>query len=57
MTEDEQKKAGNSWYGGLHHVERILYIGDTLYTMSKGLIQAHDIPALQEKGSLEIPQN
>lgn len=41
---------------GDKNVERILYIGDTLYTLSKGMIKAHDLSGLQEKNSLSIAQ-
>ncbi|MCL5291474.1 MAG: beta-propeller domain-containing protein [Actinobacteria bacterium] len=35
-------------------IERILYIGDTLYTVSKGLIKANGIADLREKKSLAL---
>lgn len=56
MTEEDRRKAGGSWYSSDRNVERIMYIGDTLYTLSKGLIRANDLASLQEKGSLAIPQ-
>ncbi|GAB6171055.1 hypothetical protein JCM15765_05330 [Paradesulfitobacterium aromaticivorans] len=36
-------------------VDRILYIGDTLYTLSKGMIKANTITDYRETGSLVIP--
>jgi uncharacterized secreted protein with C-terminal beta-propeller domain len=56
MTAEDRQKAGGSWYNSDRNVERILYIGDALYTLSKGLIRANDLSTLQEKGSLAIPQ-
>ena len=35
-------------------VERIIYIKDNLYTMSRGLIKASDINTMEEKGKLEL---
>ncbi|GAA3410224.1 beta-propeller domain-containing protein [Paenibacillus hodogayensis] len=55
MTADDRLKSGNVPYNSVRNVERIVYIGDTLYTLSKGLVKANDIATLQEKGSLTIP--
>lgn len=55
MTDEQRRQSGNNWYGSDRNVERIMYIGDTLYTLSKGLIQANDMTTLQVKGSLPIP--
>ena len=38
------------------HIERILYIDDTLYTLSKGMIKANDIKTIEEKNQLVIPK-
>ncbi|HHX87466.1 MAG TPA: hypothetical protein GX693_04705 [Firmicutes bacterium] len=42
--------------GGDRQIQRIIYIGDTLYTVSQGRFMAHDWPGLEELGLLEIPQ-
>jgi len=55
ITNDEYMKAGAYWYDSSKNVERILYINDDLYTISKGLIKANDINTLKAKGELEIP--
>ncbi|MEC0227799.1 beta-propeller domain-containing protein [Paenibacillus alba] len=55
LTEDDLKKAGQYVQAGDKQVQRVLYIGDTLYTVSNGLIKANDFNTLQEKGSLIIP--
>lgn len=39
---------------GRYFVSRILYIKDTLYTLSDGLIKANDINSLQEKSRLPL---
>lgn len=39
----------NDWStDGSKYVNRLLYIGDTLYTMSQGAVKAHDLHNLQE---------
>src|SRR5690606_16804906 len=58
MTEEERLKASNNgWYGSNNHnVERILYINDTLYTLSPGMIKTHDLLTFKEKDSLSMPE-
>lgn len=55
INDEEYLKSGSDWYGGRNNVERIIYIGDTLYTISKGMIKAHDLNSLEEVGRMEIP--
>ncbi len=57
ISEEEYLKAGNYYYSDDKFVERILYINDTLYTLSKGMCKAHGIDDLKEKGVLTIPAN
>ncbi|OPZ89544.1 MAG: Beta propeller domain protein [Firmicutes bacterium ADurb.Bin419] len=57
ISEEEYLKAGNYYYSDDKFVERILYIDDTLYTLSKGMYKAHGIEDLKEKGVLTIPAN
>lgn len=45
---------GYSDYNYEKKVERILYINNNLYTLSKGLIKSTDINTMQENGALEI---
>lgn len=39
---------------GQYIVDRILYIKDTIYTLSNGLIKASDINNLREKSKLKL---
>jgi len=55
ISSDEYLKAGDRWYNSDNNIERILYIGDTLYTLSNGMIKANALPDLKETGSLLIP--
>lgn len=56
LTAEDQHKAGRGWYSSDKNIERILYIGDTLYTLSKGMIKASELATLKEINSLVIPQ-
>jgi uncharacterized secreted protein with C-terminal beta-propeller domain len=43
-----------SMFDGQNFVDRILYIKDTLYTLSNSLIKANDINTLKEKSKLKL---
>lgn len=43
-----------NWYDSNKNVERIIYIGDTLYALSKSMITAHNLNRLQEVNRLII---
>lgn len=45
-------KAGQHYMNSSNAIERIIFIKDTLYTISKGMIKANDLASLQEKNSL-----
>ncbi|MFM9330441.1 beta-propeller domain-containing protein [Paenibacillus mesotrionivorans] len=55
LGEDELKKAGGSLYESNHQIGRLLYIGDTLYSLSPGQIRAQNLETLAETGRLELP--
>lgn len=55
ISEEEYSKSGDRWYNSDKNVERIIYIGDDIYTISKGMIKANGIKDMKEKGSLLIP--
>lgn len=55
LSNEEYLKAGNRWYGGDKTVQRIIYIGDNLYTMSQGMIKANKMSDLGELNKLLIP--
>lgn len=55
ISEEEYLKSGNRWHDSNKNVERIIYIGDDIYTISKGMIKANSIKDMKEKGSLLIP--
>lgn len=57
MSEEEYKKAGSYYYNPEKYVERILYISDTLYTLSPGMVKVHGLYDMEEKDSLVIPEN
>jgi inhibitor of cysteine peptidase len=55
LSNTEYLKAGNNWYDSDKSVQRIIYVGDKLYTLSNGRIKANAISDLKEKGSITIP--
>ncbi|CAG7625394.1 hypothetical protein PAESOLCIP111_02721 [Paenibacillus solanacearum] len=55
LSDSDIQKAGRSWYGSDKNIERLLYIGDTLYTSSQGMIKANDLTDLREIGTLTLP--
>lgn len=54
LSEDDYLKAGNHWYDSEKNVSRILYIDDTLYTLSGKYIKANGLPALGEIKTLAV---
>lgn len=54
LTEEDFLKAGSYWYDSEKNIERILYINENLYTLSKMMIKANKLEGLQETGSLVI---
>ncbi|KPV59041.1 hypothetical protein QJ48_13215 [Paenibacillus sp. A3] len=55
LTGDDMNKAGQHWYGSERNIERLLYIGDTLYSSSPDMLKANDLNTLREVGSLQLP--
>ncbi|MGF7036302.1 putative secreted protein with C-terminal beta-propeller domain [Paenibacillus mucilaginosus] len=55
LSEEAMKKAGSSWYGSDLNIERLLYIGDTLYSASQGMMKANDLASLKDLRSLPLP--
>ncbi|MFA4884335.1 MAG: beta-propeller domain-containing protein [Desulfotomaculaceae bacterium] len=54
LSGEDYLKAGNYWYNSEKDIERIVYIDDTLYTLSQRMLKANQIDDLQEVSSLEI---
>ncbi|WHH59377.1 beta-propeller domain-containing protein [Petroclostridium sp. X23] len=54
LTEEDYLKSGNYWYNSERNVERILYIDDIIYTLSKGMIKANNMSDLKEKKAVII---
>lgn len=55
LSDEDYKKAGEYWYDGSKNVKRIIYIGDTIYTISEDMIRANDLKDMKDKGMLLIP--
>ena len=56
LNQEEYLKAGDYYYNPDKYVERILYIDDMLYTMSKGMFKVNSLKDLKERDSIEIPE-
>ncbi|MHB8984798.1 MAG: beta-propeller domain-containing protein [Eubacteriales bacterium] len=54
LSNDDYLKAGDYWYDSEKNVQRVLYIGNVLYTLSGKYIKANGLPALGEIKTLEI---
>jgi hypothetical protein len=54
LDEDELLKAGQFWHNGDRFIRRILYIGDTLYTVSDTTVKANALDDLREIGVLHL---
>lgn len=51
---DAFAKSGSYWYGGERDIQRIVRIGDTLYTISQAAVQANRIGNLDKLGATEL---
>ncbi|AEV70471.1 beta-propeller domain-containing protein [Acetivibrio clariflavus] len=57
ISDEEYIKSGIYDFYSPKTIERIIYINDTLYTLSKGMYKANRLSDLSEIGTLKIPQN
>lgn len=55
LSEDDYLKAGDYWYDGNSNIQRIIYIEETLYTISNNKIKAHSLDTFKELNSINIP--
>jgi inhibitor of cysteine peptidase len=55
LTEEDLLKAGYSSYDRDKEVKRILYIDDTLYTLSDGMVKANGLVDLVERKAVKLP--
>ncbi len=53
--DDTLLKSGWYYYGSKYSVKRSLYMDDTLYTISNGMIKANDLDNLDEINAIELP--
>src|SRR5665648_160106 len=52
LKDGDLLKSGQNYINGFNAIERIIFIKDNLYTISKHMIKANDLASLQEKNSL-----
>lgn len=54
LKEEDLLKAGQHYKNNSKAIERIIYIKNTLFTVSKGMIKANDLTSLEEQNSLVL---
>ena len=52
LKDEDILKSGQYYLNSSKAIERIIFIKDTLYTLSQAMIKANDLHSLQEKNSL-----
>jgi hypothetical protein len=57
LTDEDMKKAGQYSYDNQKQVNRILYIDDTLYTLSNGMIKANEMSNLKDLNSVQFQKD
>lgn len=50
--DEDMQKAGGYWYGGRQDIQRILRIGDSLFTISNAQVQAHGENNVKKEGAV-----
>ena len=55
LDRDDMLRAGSGWYSSDKNINRIIYIDDTLYTLSNKILKANGLDDMKEKSELEIP--
>lgn len=55
LSDEDMLKSGYGWYESEKNVERVLYINETLYTISNSRIKANEIDTLVQIGELQLP--
>ncbi|WP_281886021.1 beta-propeller domain-containing protein [Paenibacillus sp. YYML68] len=55
LTDDDMQRAGKYWYSSDRNIERLLYIGDALYSVSPDKIKANRLSDLNELGAVTLP--
>jgi uncharacterized secreted protein with C-terminal beta-propeller domain len=53
-ADQESEKTGYYWYSQ-YAIERSLYIGDNLYTVSSGMVKANSLTDLSELAAIKLP--
>lgn len=55
LTADDLAKSGQYGFDYTKSVRRVLYAGNTLYTLSEHMLKANDLSSLKERGALKYP--
>ncbi|WP_337101029.1 beta-propeller domain-containing protein [Paenibacillus sp. YIM B09110] len=57
LSDEDLLKSGQYGFDYSKAVKRILYAGDTLYTLSDSMLKANNLDSLKERGSLTYPKS
>jgi len=55
LDNEDYLKSGHGWYRSEKDIYRVLYIGDTLYTVSDSMIMANDLSTMAQMKKLLLP--
>ncbi len=56
LNNEDYMKSGDYWYNESDkNVQRVLYIGDVLYTISNNKLMANDMKSMNKLGEIQIP--
>lgn len=56
LTSEELSQANYRGYDYRRNLERLLYIDNTLYTLSQGMVKAHDLGSFDEIKAVKVPE-
>ena len=54
LSASDYLHSGNTWYNSDKNIERVIYINNNIYSLSKCLVTAHSLPDFKECGMLSL---
>jgi len=55
LNNEDMLKSGMNWYSSDRNINRIIYIGDNLYTLSNKILMANKLENMKQINRIEIP--
>ncbi len=56
LSEQDYLQAGSAWYSSAKNINRGIYSGDKIYTVSSVMVKAHDLADLRELNAVSLSQ-